>query len=246
MTARERLDTLLVSKGFFPSREQARRAVMAGEVRVDGRLLDKPGTKVGEDAEIALDTGPLYVSRGGEKLEAALRSFKIEVEGKVCLDAGASTGGFTEVLLAHGARKVIAVDVGYGQLAWKLQQDERVTVLDRTNIRYLKRESLPELADIVTADLSFISLTKVAGNLLELTKGEADFIMLVKPQFEAGRDKVGKGGIVRDPEVHKQVLHDLTKDLEEKGLVFAGVEQSPIKGAKGNIEFLLHMRKKRA
>lgn len=243
MTGKERLDTLLVKKGFFSSRERAQRAVMAGAVKLDGRVLDKPGTKVSEDLEFTVEKGPEHVSRGGEKLKKALQEFNIEVEGKVCLDAGASTGGFTEVLLAHGARKVVAVDVGYGQLAWKLRQDERVTVLDRTNIRYLKKESLPEPADVVTADLSFISLTKVIGNMIDLTKEQADFVLLVKPQFEAGREQVGKGGIVKDPEVHKQVLNRLKDDFQNHGLAFEGLVQSTIKGADGNVEFFLHMRK---
>jgi len=243
MTDKERIDTLLVQKGFFPSRERAQRAIMAGAVRIDGELLDKPGTKVDVDSVLTVDEGTRYVSRGAEKLKKALLIFNIDVNGKICLDTGASTGGFTEVLLENGAAKVICVDVGYGQLAWKLRQDERVVVLERTNVRYLEKESLQGPVDIVTADLSFISLKKVLGNLIDLSAEEAEFILLIKPQFEAGRDKVGKGGIVKDPEVHKQVLRDLIYDFEGHGLYLVGVDYSPIKGADGNIEFLVHLTK---
>lgn len=243
MALKERLDVLLVKKNYFPSPERARRAVMAGKVFVEGKLVDKPGVLINPQALIIVEEKEEFVSRGGEKLKKALLEFGVKVENLTVLDTGASTGGFTEVLLKHGARQVIAVDVGYGVLAWKLRQDARVFVLERTNIRYLEPEKLPELADLVTADLSFISLKKVVPNLKRLTKPEASFILLVKPQFETGREKVEKGGLVKNPRVHEEVLLDLCRFFQDESLAVEGITYSPITGADGNIEFFVYLRK---
>lgn len=243
MAPKERLDVLLVKKNYFPSRERARRAVMAGKVFVEGKLVDKPGVLINSQALIVVEEKEEFVSRGGDKLENALQEFDVKVEGLVALDAGASTGGFTEVLLKNGARRVIAVDVGYGVLAWKLRRDPRVMVMERTNIRYLEPEKLPELADLVTADLSFISLKKVVSNLKRLTKPGASFVLLVKPQFEAGREKIEKGGLVKEPKVHEGVLLDLCQFFQDEGLTVKGITYSPITGADGNIEFFVDLKK---
>lgn len=237
---KKRIDQLLVEKGFFPSRERARRSLMAGVVFYDGRRIEKPGTFVDPEGEIRVKQDPCpFVSRGGLKLEAALKEFKIPVQGRVALDSGASTGGFTQCLLNQGALKVFAVDVGYGQLAWKLRQDPRVVVMERTNLRYLTQDDLGALVDIVTLDLSFISLEKVFPAIFKLLHSGGDVVALVKPQFEAGPELVGKGGIIRDAGVHQQViLHVITK-AGENGFQFKGVTYSPVSGADGNIEFLL-------
>lgn len=214
---------------------------MAGRVLVDGQKKEKAGTLVPVNANITITGQDLpYVSRGGLKLEKALTVFPVEPEGKVALDVGASTGGFTDCLLQHGASRVIAVDVGYGQLAWKLRQDPRVTVLERTNIRYVTPKDIgEELVDLVTVDVSFISLRLVLPVIVSLAKDSADFILLVKPQFEAGKDKVGKHGVVRDPAVHQQVLSGMIDEALKHGLKIGGLDFSPIKGPEGNIEYLL-------
>ncbi len=234
-----RLDRLLVERGLAPSREQARRLIMAGEVQVNEQVVDKPGRLVPEDAPVQVRRQPRYVSRGGLKLEAALDRFGLDVSGKVAVDVGASTGGFTDCLLQRGAAKVYAVDVGYGQLAWKLRQDPRVIPLERTNIRYL--EALPdgELADLAVIDASFIGLRLVLPATLRLLKPDGQIIALVKPQFEAGRQDVGKGGVVRDPQVHRRVLEEVATLAQELGLTVAGLTVSPAPGPAGNVEFLI-------
>ena len=236
-----RLDTWLVRQGFFESREQARRSILAGEVYVYGRLESKPGTGVAPNAEIELrPQTPRYVSRGGLKLEKALSVFDVSVAGRDALDVGASTGGFTDCLLQHGARHVWAVDVGYGQLDWKLRNDPRVTVLERTNIRYLEPDRIPPV-DISTIDVSFISLSKVLPAVVQLLRPEGDIVALVKPQFEAGREAVGKRGVIRDPDVHVQVLESVVDCAHALKLATYAVTHSPIKGPQGNIEFLIHL-----
>ncbi|MFZ5596596.1 MAG: TlyA family RNA methyltransferase [Bacillota bacterium] len=236
-----RLDILLNQKGFFESREKARSAVMAGCVRVNGQPAGKPGTAVDPDASIQIISAMPYVSRGGFKLEKALKSFAIDLSGLVVLDVGASTGGFTDCALQHGALKVIAVDVGYGQLAWKIRSDPRVEVHERTNIRYLKPEALGCRPDFVTIDVSFISLEKVLPAVAQLISEKAGGVALIKPQFEAGRDKVGKKGVVRDPLVHKEVIRKICKMIGENRWGVRGLDFSPVKGPEGNIEYLLYI-----
>lgn len=239
-----RLDVLLTEGGFFPSREQARTAIMSRRVSVDGRIVDKAGTQVSSSADITISGHDLpFVSRGGLKLAKALTSFAIDMRGLVMADIGASTGGFTDCALQNGAAKVYAVDVGYGQLAWKLRQDERVVVLEKTNARYLTAEQIPEPLDIITIDASFISLGKLLPALLPLLKPEGRLVALIKPQFEAGREKVGKKGVVRDPAVHLEVIENVLAAAEEIGFVPRGLDFSPIKGPEGNIEYLLLLAK---
>ncbi len=237
---KERLDALLVELGFAHTRSKAQQLIMAGQVLVNDRVSDKPGRRVSLGAHIRIKEGLPYVSRGGLKLEAALHVFAVSVEGKVAADIGASTGGFTDCLLQHGARKVYAIDVGYGQLAWKLRQDPRVVVMERTNIRYLDR--LPEPVDLVTIDVSFIGLELVLPKAVTLLEGTGDVIPLVKPQFQAGKGKVGKGGVVRDPQVHREVLVQVISLALESGLTPLNAVASPVTGPAGNVEFLLHLR----
>jgi 23S rRNA (cytidine1920-2'-O)/16S rRNA (cytidine1409-2'-O)-methyltransferase len=237
---RVRLDQALVAQGLVPSRQRAQAMVRAGLVRVAGAVADRPDQLVDPDVGIDLDRVKTYVSRGGDKLAAALASFGIDPAGRVCLDVGASTGGFTDLLLQRGAARVIAVDVGYGQLAWSLRQDPRVTVLERVNIRHLDR--LPVPADLAVIDVSFISLRLVLPRVRDLLSPPGDVVALVKPQFEVGKGAVGKGGIVRDPDQHRQVLSELRAFAEANGYEIAGEIPSPILGAKGNREFLLHLR----
>jgi 23S rRNA (cytidine1920-2'-O)/16S rRNA (cytidine1409-2'-O)-methyltransferase len=236
-----RLDTVLVQRGFFSSRSQAAAAVLAGEVSVGGRQVTKAGTLVAGEAEIELRERQRFASRGGLKLEHAFEVFPIDVTGRVALDAGASTGGLTDCLLSHGARKVIAVDVGYGQLDWKLRQDPRVETLERTNIRYLKPEDMSEPASFATLDLSFISLKKVLPAVIELLGPDCELVALVKPQFEAGRGLVGKGGVVRDPAVRREVLAGMWEFAQSMGLSVLGLVESGVPGPKGNIEYLLYL-----
>ena len=239
-----RLDQLIFDKGLTDSRERARTSVMAGLVYVNGQKETKPGTFVPEDAQLELRGETLrYVSRGGLKLEKALRVFPVVAAGTVCLDCGASTGGFTDVLLQNGAEKVYAVDVGYGQLAWSLRQDPRVVCMERCNIRYVTREQIPEKIGLAVADLSFISLRLVLPTVRELLVPGGQMICLVKPQFEAGKDKVGKKGVVRDPEVHRQVLEDFLAYSREAGFGLKGLDYSPIRGPEGNIEYLAWIEK---
>jgi len=242
---KERLDVLLVKKGFFSSRERARSSIMAGIVLVDGNKEDKPGIKVSEDAEIVVkeNINP-YVSRGGLKLEKALKDFNIKLDGKTVIDVGASTGGFTDCMLKNGAKKVFAIDVGYGQLAWELRNDERVVCMERTNIRYVKPENIGVATDFATVDVSFISLKKVLPVLMDLLDEDGEVVCLIKPQFEAGREKVGKHGVVRDKEVHIQVIEDIIGFAQEAGFSVKALTYSPVKGPEGNIEYLLYLSKK--
>lgn len=239
-----RLDQLVFDKGLAESRERAKAYIMAGSVYVNGQKETKPGTSVAEDAAVEMrgETLP-YVSRGGWKLEKALRVFPIEVKDAVCIDCGASTGGFTDVLLQSGAAKVYAVDVGYGQLAWSLRTDPRVVCMERTNIRYVTHEQIPEEMDVAVADLSFISLRLILGAVGALLKPEGEMVCLVKPQFEAGKDKVGKKGVVRDPAVHAEVLHEFLRYAPECGFGVQGLDFSPIRGPEGNIEYLAWLKK---
>lgn len=244
---KKRLDQLLVERGCFSSRTKAQAAIMAGLVFIKGQRVDKSGTLCAVDAEIEIkgETHP-YVGRGGVKLEKALNEFGVKVKGKVALDVGASTGGFTDCLLQHGASKVYAVDVGYGQLAWKLRQDPRVKVIERTNARHLKLKDLElQTADIelCAIDVSFISLTKILPAVYDLLAGKAEIIALIKPQFEAKREDVGKGGIVRDEVVRKKVVEKVKAEAKAIGLEAKGVIPSPITGADGNVEFLIYLRK---
>jgi 23S rRNA (cytidine1920-2'-O)/16S rRNA (cytidine1409-2'-O)-methyltransferase len=243
--AKERLDKLVVERGLAPSRERAKALIMAGQVVVNDHLADKAGLMVDLEAEIRLKGEPLpYVSRGGLKLAKGLDAFGIDVDGLSAIDVGASTGGFTDCLLQRGASRVIAVDVGYGQLAWKLREDPRVVNLEKTNIRYLEPEGLPELPDMAVIDASFISLDKVLPSTIRLIKDGGTIVALIKPQFEVGRGQVGKGGVVRDEKKHQEVVASVTALAESLGLLVLGVCESPILGPKGNKEFLIHLRKK--
>ncbi|MBA2131970.1 TlyA family RNA methyltransferase [Capillibacterium thermochitinicola] len=240
---RERIDVLLVGRGLAESRSKAQALIMAGQVRVDGKVVDKPGIRVAADAVIEVDATLPYVSRGGFKLRRALDLFPVTVAGRVCLDAGASTGGFTDCLLQAGAKLVIAVDVGYGQLAWKLRQDPRVVVMEKTNVRYLTVEQLPARPSLLTADLSFISIGKVLSVFTTLLTTDGEIIALVKPQFEAGRTQVGKKGVVRSPAIHEEVLRRVLLMGPETGLGCLGLTYSPVLGPEGNIEFLVYWKK---
>jgi len=240
---KKRLDLLLTEKGLSGSRQRAQGIIMAGLVRVNGETVDKPGRLVNPLASINIigNDNP-YPSRGGVKLNAALRDFGISVNGLTMLDVGASTGGFTSCLLEHGAKKVIAVDVGYGQIAWSLRKDPRVLLIERTNIRYLTKESVNEVIDGAVIDVSFISLRIVVPATLRLLKHDSFVLALIKPQFEAGKGMVGKGGVIRDESIQTQVVDDLIKYFNETGLIVSGTMESPIKGAKGNKEFFVYLR----
>lgn len=233
------MDELLVQRGHAPSREQARALVLAGSVAVPGVATPKPGLLVDEQLEVEVSAGQRYVSRGGTKLAHALDRFAVAPEKRVCADLGASTGGFTDCLLQRGAARVYAVDVGYGQLHWSLRNDSRVVVMERTNARYL--EHLPEPVDLVTIDASFISLRLLLPAARRVATAAADIVALVKPQFEAGRDRVGRGGVVRDPSVHGAVLVELAQWLTDHEFRLRGLTPSPIRGPAGNIEFLAHV-----
>lgn len=236
---RQRLDVLLQQKGYFESRSQAGAAVLAGMVRVNGQKAEKPGIKYGPDVHIEVISPPAYVSRGGYKLEKALQVFGVDLAGKVVLDVGASTGGFTDCALQNGAARVYAVDVGYGQLAWKLRTDPRVVVIERTNIKELNPAALDRKPDFVAIDVSFISLEKVMPRVADLVDGQARGIALIKPQFEAGRDKVGKKGVVRSPDAHRQVLIQVCSMVDANGWGVIGLDFSPVRGPEGNIEYLM-------
>lgn len=245
MADKERLDVLLVEKNLATSRELAKAYIMAGTVYVDGMKEDKAGTKISVTADIEVRAPQMkYVSRGGYKLEKAIYTFDISLEGKICLDIGASTGGFTDCMLQNGAIKVYAIDVGYGQFAWKLRTDERVVCLEKTNVRYVTEEQVPDAADFASIDVSFISLTKVLPAVLGIMKEDGQLVCLIKPQFEAGREKVGKKGVVRDIAVHKEVIEAIANYAMEKGLGILGLSFSPIKGPEGNIEYLIYLDKK--
>ena len=238
---KERLDILLVERGLVSTRSRAKAVIMAGEVLVNGQRADKPGAKVPLDAQLQVIAPMPYVSRGGYKLAGALDRFRLDVTGKVTADVGACTGGFTDVLLQRGAQRVYAIDVGYGQLDWKLRQDSRVVVMERTNVRYL--EEMPEQVDFVSIDVSFISLKLVLPAVLYWLATEGDIVALIKPQFEAGPKQVGKGGVVKDTAVHRQVLEDILGWSLENGLLPQAIIRSPIQGSDGNIEFLVHLRR---
>jgi len=243
-TKKERIDKLLVDRGLVQSRERARALIMAGQVVVADHVAEKAGQMVPVEAEVRLKGEMLpFVSRGGLKLQKALDEFSIDVTGLVALDVGASTGGFTDCLLQRGAAKILAVDVGYGQLAWKLRLDERVVNLEKTNIRYLTPDKLPEVPDIAVIDASFISLAKVLPATMALLKDKGVIIALIKPQFEVGRGEVGKSGVVRDAEKHREVIATIKSLAESLGLEVKGVTESPIQGPKGNREFLIIMLK---
>lgn len=237
---KSRLDALLVERGLAESRSLAQRLIMAGEVRVDGQISLKPGREVPRSAGLEVAASPRFVSRGGEKLEAALTAFGLEADGAVCADVGASTGGFTHCLLQHGAARVYALDVGRGILHWSLRQDPRVVVMEGVNARYVT--ALPEAVDWVTVDASFISLLVLLPGIVRWLKPAAEVVALIKPQFEAGRRAVGRGGVVRDPQVHRRVLESVLEGLAPLGLHAWGLMRSPLLGPKGNVEFLLWAR----
>lgn len=248
--AKERLDILVVKNGLAPSREKAKAIIMAGEVLVNGQREDKAGMTFPDDAEIALkkssrDLFP-FVSRGGLKLDKAVKTFHLDLKDRVCMDVGASTGGFTDCMLQNGAAHVYSVDVGRGQLDWKLREDPRVTVMEKTNIRYVTPEDIGERPSFVSIDVSFISLKTVLPPVRELMTEEGELVCLIKPQFEAGRDKVGKKGVVRDPKVHAAVIREVTDFAAAIGLIPEDLSFSPIKGPEGNIEYLMHLLKKPA
>lgn len=239
---KERIDLLLVRLGFCETREKAKRHLMAGLVFVDGQRVDKPGTMVDDEKPIEVKGVAIpFVSRGGLKLDKALKSFGISLTGKVCMDIGASTGGFTDCMLQSGAARVYAVDVGYGQLDWKLRSDERVVNLERTNIRYITREHVPEALEFFSVDVAFISLKLVLPAVLPLLTEAAEGVLLIKPQFEAGREHVGKGGVVRSADIHNQVIVELLHFMTQNGLQIKGLDFSPITGPNGNIEFLAYV-----
>lgn len=239
MTEKKRLDVLLVERGLVESRSKAQRLIMAGAVRSGDKVLDKPGTRVPATIEIAIRAKPPFVSRGGLKLQAALAAFDVPLAGIVAADVGASTGGFTDCLLQSGVAKVYAIDVGYGQLAWKLRNDPRVIVMERTNARYLK--ALPEPVDLATIDVSFISLRLVLPAVMGWLKPGGRIIPLIKPQFEVERRQVGKGGVVRDRAAHRQALRSVLRWAADHGLYLHGLVRSPITGPAGNIEFMAHL-----
>lgn len=241
---KSRLDVLMVEKGLAESREKAKAMIMAGIVYVGDEKVDKSGSTFPEDADIKVVGNTLkYVSRGGLKLEKAMEKYGISLNNCICTDIGASTGGFTDCMLQNGAKKVYSVDVGYGQLAWKLRTDERVVNLERTNIRYVTREQIPDELDFGSVDVSFISLTLVLPVLKDLLKTGGTGVCLVKPQFEAGKGKVGKKGVVREPEIHLEVLVKIYDFLKEINLYLKGIDYSPIKGPEGNIEYLFYFEK---
>ncbi len=239
---KERLDVLLVSRGLAPSREKAKAIIMSGQVYVDGQKEDKAGTNFDEKVSIEVRGNTLpYVSRGGLKLEKAMKNFGVNVDKKICMDVGASTGGFTDCMLQNGAVKVYSVDVGHGQLAWKLRQDERVVCMEKTNIRYVDENDVPDKIAFSSIDVSFISLTKVLLPVKNLLEHDGRIVCLIKPQFEAGREKVGKKGVVRDKAVHIEVIQMVMDYAKSIGLKRLGLDFSPIKGPEGNIEYLLYL-----
>ena len=241
---KERLDVILVEQGYAPSREKAKAIIMSGNVYVNGQKEDKAGSMFDCAAEIEVRGNTLrYVSRGGLKLEKAMTHFSISLDGMVCMDIGASTGGFTDCMLQNGAKKVYSVDVGYGQFAWKLRQDPRVVCMEKTNIRYVTPDDIGELVDFVSIDVAFISLTKVLEPVKALMKENAQIVCLIKPQFEAGREQVGKKGVVRDKAVHEEVIERIITFALENGFSVHHLEYSPIKGPEGNIEYLVHIEK---
>lgn len=243
---KERLDTLLVKKGFYQSRERAKAAIMAGIVYVDGQKSDKAGNMIKPESEIFVKENLCpYVSRGGLKLEKSMTEFDLQLTDTVCMDIGASTGGFTDCMLQNGAVKVYAIDVGYGQLDWKLRNDPRVVNMEKCNVRYLDTDLIEEPVDFISIDVSFISLKLIFPVAAKVLARDGEIVCLVKPQFEAGREQVGKKGIVRDRKVHREVIENVIRYAEENGLYVHGLTFSPVTGAKGNIEYLLHLSKSR-
>ena len=241
---KERLDILLVEKGIFTSRERAKTNIMAGKIFVDGQRVDKAGEKVSIDAEIIFKGQEIpYVSRGGLKLEKAVKEFGLSLKDKTCMDIGASTGGFTDCMLQNDAKKVFSIDVGYGQFAWKLRTDPRVVCMERTNIRYVTPEDIGEKIDFASIDVSFISLKKIMPATLNLLSEIGEVVALIKPQFEAGKEKVGKKGVVRDINVHKEVVMNIVEFLQKENLNIISLGYSPIKGPEGNIEYLVYFSK---
>ena len=246
LNSKERLDIQIVERGLADSRQKAKAYIMAGVVYVNGMREDKAGLKVKRGATIEVREKMRYVSRGGLKLEKAMNSFELNLEGKVCMDVGASTGGFTDCMLQNGASKVYSVDVGYGQFAWKLRQDPRVVCMEKNNIRYLTPDRLQEKVAFCSIDVSFISLTKVLGPILELLEEDAEIVALIKPQFEAGREQVEKHGVVKNPKVHEAVIHQIWDFATSLHLGVEGLSFSPIKGPEGNIEYLIHLKRQGA
>jgi 23S rRNA (cytidine1920-2'-O)/16S rRNA (cytidine1409-2'-O)-methyltransferase len=242
---KERLDKVLVDRNIIGSRERARALIMEGKVFVEGVPVLKAGAIVNSDADIEIKGADVpYVSRGGLKLEAAIKHFDIHLNDKIAMDVGSSTGGFTDCLLQHGAAKVYCIDVGYGQLAWKLRQDPRVVLFERTNIRHLQRDKIHDVIDIATVDVSFISLVKVIPKVIEFLKEEGEIIALIKPQFEVGKGEVDKGGIIRNEGKRLKTVEYVKEKLEDAGLRTIGIIQSPIAGQKGNVEYLIHCKKR--
>ncbi|MBE5969178.1 MAG: TlyA family RNA methyltransferase [Lachnospiraceae bacterium] len=241
---KERLDVLMVKKGLVESRQKASALIMSGIVYVDGEKEDKAGTKIDENLNIEIRGKTLkYVSRGGLKLEKAINEFNISLDGLICMDIGASTGGFTDCMLQNGAKKVYSVDVGHGQFAWKLRNDERVVVMEKTNIRYVTQDDIADKLDFASVDVSFISLSKVLNAAYHLLKDDGQMVCLIKPQFEAGREKVGKKGVVRDKSTHIEVIENVLKFTKELGFKILNLSFSPIKGPEGNIEYLMYIQK---
>ena len=240
---KRRLDNLLLERGIVQSRERAKGLILSGDVRGNGNPVNKAGTRIDENAEIEITKDIPYVSRGGLKLEKAIKEFNINVKDKVAIDVGASTGGFTDCLIQYGAKKVYAVDVGYGQLAWKLRNDPRVVIIERKNVRYIKPSDIGEPVDIATIDVSFISLKLVLPVVKNLLKENGEIIALIKPQFEVGKGEVGKGGIVKDEEKHKKVISEIKSFAIDSGFKVLNVTKSPIAGQKGNVEFLIYLQK---
>ncbi len=240
MSTKQRIDILVFERGLATSREKARAMIMAGEILVNGHPIPKPGASVDENVEIVVKNKPRFVSRGGEKLSWALEIFKLDVSRRICADVGASTGGFTDCLLQHGAARVYAIDVGYGQIDYTLRQDNRVIVIERTNARYL--DQLDEAVNLVTVDASFISLKILLPTIKKWLLPSSDLVLLIKPQFEAGRDEIGRGGVVRDPKIHKLVIKEILSFARQSGFEICGLTTSPIKGPAGNVEFLTWIR----
>lgn len=244
MNNKIRLDVAVLEAGYAPSREKAKAIIMAGQVYVNNQKVDKAGTEIKKDDVLEVRGNTLkYVSRGGLKLEKAMQCFPISLSGKICMDVGASTGGFTDCMLMNGAVKVYSVDVGYGQLAWKLRCDERVVNLERTNFRYVTDEQIKDKIDFASVDVSFISLMHILPNLSKLTADDAEAVCLIKPQFEAGKEKVGKKGVVRDKAVHAEVVQKVIGLAIQNGFSVCGLDFSPVKGPEGNIEYLIYLKK---
>lgn len=243
MSEKKRIDVLIVEKGLVDSREKVKALIMSGQVYVDEQKIDKPGTTVYINSNIIIRDGLKYVSRGGLKLEKAINQFDLSLQNKICLDIGSSTGGFTDCMLQNGAKRVYSIDVGYGQLSWKLRQDERVVCMERTNIRNVKPEDIGEIANFASIDVSFISLSKVFPVAVNLLDSYGEIVCLIKPQFEAGREKVGKKGVVRDEQTHREVIVNVINYAMDNNLYLKELSYSPIKGPEGNIEYLAHFTK---